>query len=290
MSFLLIAAALAAPPETRVTPTSLGTVAWLDARERGEPEQTVAVFVHGLPTSKELWLDVLDAMPDQPAIAVDLLDFGESRAGDPEGLDHTLRAQALDELCESLGLEQIILVAHDLGSSVAVDYMGAYGQRVERLALMSSPVYPDFEEPGVVDLVRKRWLGLPLLRIAGRAMYRSTLRKGLHNKDRYTDREDAVFRRDYSGWKGKRRMWDNLSWGTPEVFFADYPAIMKGIAVPTLVLHGAQDPFIPLVHAHRLDADIPDSELIIIEGAAHFIPLDVPLAVAEALTAFIGED
>lgn len=280
----LISAALAYP--VRSTDTPLGTVAWLDARDRGASDQAVAVFVHGLPTSKELWIDVLDAMPEQPAIAVDLLDFGQSSARAPLVLDHRKRAEALDDLLDALGLEKVILVAHDLGASVAIDYMGLHGERVERLALLSSPVYPDFDEPGVVDLVRKRWLGMPLLRLSGRAMYRATLRRGLYNEDRYTAREDALFDRDYGGAAGKRRMWQNLWWGTPEAFFAGYPEIMKSIAVPVLLLHGAQDPFIPLIDAHRMDADIPDSELIILDRAAHFLPLDVPERVAAALAAF----
>jgi len=290
---LLMSVTLSAALDARAvqeTETSLGTVSWLDARDRGDPEATVVVFLHGLPTSKELWLDVLDAMPEQPAIAVDLLDFGESRARDPAALDHTARALAVEELCASLGLEQIILVAHDLGSSVAIDYMEAHGDRVERLALLSSPVYPDFEEPDVVSLVRKRWIGMPLLRLAGPAIYRSTLKRGLHNPERYTDREHDLFHRDYSGGAGKRRMWQNLWWGTPDEMFAGYPAVMRDISVPTLVLHGAQDPFIPTAHAHRMDRDIPDSELIIIEGAGHFIPLDVPDAVAGALSDFLSAE
>lgn len=285
---LLCAAALGYP--TRQTETSLGTVSWLDARDRGEAGQPVLVFVHGLPTSKELWLDVLDALPDQPAVAVDLLDFGESAARDPAGLDHKQRAAALDALLASIGLTEIVLVAHDLGASVAVDYMGAHGARVARLVLMSSPVYPDFDEPGVVDLVRKRWIGMPLLRLVGRPVYRATLKKGLYNEDRYTDREDGLFRRDYAGGAGKRRMWQNLWWGTPEVSFADYPEIMRAISVPVLLLHGAQDPFIPLVHAHRMDADIPGSELVVLDKAGHFLPLDVPERVAAALSAFLAAD
>ena len=295
LNMLLLAAhlALAAPPapsfghETRTATTSLGTVAYWDV---GAGEGTPLVLVHGLPTSKELWADVLPLLPGMRCIVVDLLDFGESRADAPEALDHVQRAQAIEELRAQLGLEKIVLVAHDLGSSVAVDYMGRYGDRVEKLVLMSSPVYPDFQEPDVVDLVRKRWIGMPLLRLMPRTLYRRTLKKGLHHDAQFEDRDMDVFRRDYHGGAGKRRMWQNLSWGTPETFFVAYPEIMRQLAVPTLVLHGARDPFIPTEHAHRMDADIPDSRLILIPDGAHFLPMDTPDAVAEAIRAFLATE
>ena len=141
------------------------------------------------------------------------------------------------------------LVAHDLGASVAIDYMGQFGDRVEKLVLMSSPVYPDFEEPAVVDLVRKRWIGMPLLRLMPRVMYRRAIRKGLVHKTTLDAFQMEAFARDYRGVAGKERMWQNLSWGTPSEMFADYPEIMKDIAVPTLIIQGRHDPYIlSLIH------------------------------------------
>ena len=69
-------------------------------------------------------------------------------------MTHKQRADVLDELRSHLKLETFILVAHDLGASVAMDYMGKYGQHVAQLVLMSPPVYPDFQEPRVVKMVR----------------------------------------------------------------------------------------------------------------------------------------
>ena len=77
---------------------------------------------------------------------------------------------------------------------------------------------------------------------------------------------------------------------TPEEMFAACPAILKRIAAPTLLIHGQHDPYIPLEHAHRMDEDIPDSELVIIERGAHFLPIDTPQEVAAALSAFLTSE
>ena len=74
---------------------------------------------------------------------------------------------------------------------------------------------------------------------------------------------------------------------------ADFPGaarILKDIAVPTLLIHGRNDPYIPLEHARRMDEDIPDSELVIIERGAHFLPIDTPQEVAAALSAFLSPE
>lgn len=282
---LLTALAHAATPETHTQSTSLGDVAYWDVGE--QDSDTVRILLHGLPTSKELWSEVLDALPPGRTVVVDLLDFGQSSAIDPFTLDHRKRAQAIDELRGELGINTFALIAHDLGASVAVDYMDQFGDRVERLVLMSSPVYPDFAEPMVVDLVRKRWIGMPLLRLMPRVLYRRTILRGLVHNSALDDTQMSAFKRDYAGRAGKERMWQSLSWGTPEEMFAEYPDILKDIVVPTLLIHGRSDPYIPLEHAHRMDEDIPDSELVIIERGAHFLPIDTPEEVAAALTAFL---
>ncbi|HEV7750445.1 MAG TPA: alpha/beta fold hydrolase [Baekduia sp.] len=41
------------------------------------------------------------------------------------------------------------------------------------------------------------------------------------------------------------------------------------IAVPTLVVHGRQDPMFPPAHGRALAAEIPDAELLILDGMGH---------------------
>ncbi|MCB9744877.1 MAG: alpha/beta hydrolase [Alphaproteobacteria bacterium] len=285
---LLLAAlsplALAAPPyETHRAPTSFGELAYWDV---GQGEHVV-FLVHGLPTSKELWAPVIPLLDeDLRVIALDLPNFGES-ARTPAPLDHVQRAQAIEELRAALGVERIDLVAHDLGASVAVDYMGAHGEHVERLVLMSSPVYPDFEEPRVVELMRRDLLGHALLNLAPRAIMNRTLRKGVYHREQIPEDYTWDFLSHYEGMEGKRALWDNLWWGTPEESFAGYPAILGSLAVPTLIVHGELDPFIPRAHAARMKADIPDSQLVFLAGGAHFLPMDVPAAVATLLNGFL---
>ena len=52
----------------------------------------------------------------------------------------------------------------------------------------------------------------------------------------------------------------------------DRSAILREIRVPTLVIHGANDPLIPVAHGQDTAQLIPHSELEIIEGMGHDLP------------------
>lgn len=242
------------------------------------------IFLHGLPTSKELWNHVVGNLENYRRINYDLLDFGESEKIGVY-ITHKERTDVLEELRNNLKIESFILVAHDLGVSVAMDYMGKYGKYVEKLIVMSPPVYPDFVEPFIVKLSRNHLMGRFLIFIMGSMLISIGVKKGLSNKKKYTKEVHRHFSESFKGKEGRAALLRVLNWGRPKNTFADYPEIIKNIAVPTLILQGNNDPYIPEDHAKRMEMDMPNSELVIIQGA-HFIPLDSPKDVTRELQRF----
>jgi pimeloyl-ACP methyl ester carboxylesterase len=63
--------------------------------------------------------------------------------------------------------------------------------------------------------------------------------------------------------------------------------LLPGISAPTLVFHGSQDPAVPEAFARRACELMPNSELILLDSG-HFLPVNEPVAVAEALGHFFG--
>src|SRR2546425_1388631 len=63
---------------------------------------------------------------------------------------------------------------------------------------------------------------------------------------------------------------------------------LRRIAAPTLVLWGSHDRFIPLAHAHELQARIPSATMRVLEGAGHLPHLEQPDRFADAVAAFAG--
>jgi pimeloyl-ACP methyl ester carboxylesterase len=50
------------------------------------------------------------------------------------------------------------------------------------------------------------------------------------------------------------------------------PLDVRRIAAPTLVMHGAEDPFFPLPHGEALAAAIPAATMLVIPGMGHEVP------------------
>jgi pimeloyl-ACP methyl ester carboxylesterase len=263
--------------------SSHGSIAYTDSQTGELP----IIFMHGLPTCKEMFNPVLPHLPHTiRAITFDLNDYGQSeKIGKP--ISHKERAAVLDELRAHLGLAQFVLVAHDLGASVAIDYMSKYGSHVSKLVLMSPPVYPDFVEPTIVKITRTPWLGELLVLLLKKPLLTLGIQMGMVNKGNYTMELRHKFATAFSGSAGRKALLRNLRWGRPATMFADYPAIIKNITIPTLVIQGRQDPYIPYDHAVRLANDIPYAQLTSIEDGAHFLPMDTPKAVADAIQAHI---
>ena len=61
-----------------------------------------------------------------------------------------------------------------------------------------------------------------------------------------------------------------------------------GLGVPALLIWGADDEFAPVAGAHRFERELPATELVVVEGARHFVWEDAPAECAAALTGFLA--
>src|SRR5215207_6220264 len=90
--------------------------------ELGDPEAPPVVLVHGFPTSSVDWVEVAELLSDRYRVcAMDFPGFGFSDK--PLGWGYSLMrdAEVLEHyIAEVLGLDSMIMLAHDRGSSVAM--------------------------------------------------------------------------------------------------------------------------------------------------------------------------
>lgn len=56
----------------------------------------------------------------------------------------------------------------------------------------------------------------------------------------------------------------------------DLGSLLKDIRSSTLLVWGTADDAVPVAHARRMEAEIPDAGLVLFEGAGHFAYLDEP--------------
>jgi haloalkane dehalogenase len=63
---------------------------------------------------------------------------------------------------------------------------------------------------------------------------------------------------------------------------------LADLDVPVLLIWGANDEFAPIAGAHRFERELPNTELVAIEGAGHFVWDEQPERCAAALLDFLG--
>jgi len=71
---------------------------------------------------------------------------------------------------------------------------------------------------------------------------------------------------------------------------AAFEGRLKAVAAPTLILFGEHDRVVPPGNAALLQRAIPNSEVVILPGAGHMFPIEVPEAAAEVVGDFLKNE
>jgi pimeloyl-ACP methyl ester carboxylesterase len=59
---------------------------------------------------------------------------------------------------------------------------------------------------------------------------------------------------------------------------------------PTLILHGDDDPLVPIANARRMAATIPGASLCVVSGGGHLFLMDEPESIIDDLIGFLAPD
>ena len=103
------------------------------------------LLVHGWPTSSFLWRNVMPAMAaDRRVIAVDLPGFGASDKPTDASYSFRFFGDVLDAFVEQLEIDEPLgLAVHDLGGPVGLWWAARSPDRIERIAILNTLVYPE---------------------------------------------------------------------------------------------------------------------------------------------------
>ena len=113
------------------------------------------VLLHGFGDTGDMWAPLAaDLAKDHTVVVPDLRGMGLSSIPD-SGYDKKTQAGDIRALLAVLGIEQSVVIGHDIGTMVAFAYASRYPQLTDRLVVMDAPV------PGIPpwnDIVRSPML------------------------------------------------------------------------------------------------------------------------------------
>ena len=252
-------------------------------REEGPDDGPVALMLHGYPESGFMWRDVLPAVAAAGwrAVAPDLPGFGDSPA-DPPGTWER-QVEAVERFRKDLDLGAVALVVHDWGGLIGLRWACDHPDAVSALAISSTGFFPDGKWHGMAQALRTEGQGEELVD----GMTRDGLAAMLGQVSAGIG-DEAV----HEYWKafadpaGRRAQLELYRSGEFEKLRA-YDGRLAELGVPVTLIWGEDDPFAPVAGAHRLQAEIPGSELVVVDGAGHFVVEDAPERYAAELSSFL---
>lgn len=258
------------------------------------------VFLHGNPTSSYLWRNVLPAVSTlRWCIAPDLIGMGApaklpgSGADSYRFVDHR---RHLDALLAHLGVtDDVILVGHDWGGVLAVDWARRHAEAVRGIAYLETLVGPvswaDENAPDPELFGRLRSAEGEQMVLDENVFVEVVLPAGTQRE--LSDAEMAAYRAPYLEPGESRR--PTLTWpreipidGQPadvhEIVVAN-AEFMAASTVPKLFVNG--DPGAVITGPARAGArSFPNQREVTVPGT-HFLPEDSPEAISAALVDWI---
>jgi pimeloyl-ACP methyl ester carboxylesterase len=195
---------------------------------------------------------------------------------------------------DALGYKRVTVIGQSLGGGVAMQFAYQFPERCERLVLVDSGglgrdvtfylrmlTVPGFES--VFPLLctpRLRDAGNLVATWLGRAGVRSTPASQEVWRS-YASLADAESRRAFF-----RSLRDVIDFSGQAV--SALGRLYRAARLPTLIVWGAQDPFIPMSHAVAAHKAIPGSRLEIFDGVGHYPHCEAPERFVAVLLDFIA--
>lgn len=251
-------------------------------RDQGNSDDVPLVLIHGSGGSLHVWEGwAYELRSKRRVISVDLPGHGLTGAW-PRGA-YTVEAYAdfIEALLDTLKVERVALAGHSLGGAVAWTFAARWPDRITQIILVDAagenreaalptrvarlPIVGDIGIHFKPEIWVRRKLGQAY---ADPAMVTDERVKRTAELQRFPGNREATLQR--------ARTQEPLD-----------PTPLKKLVVPTLILWGAKDRWVPVSDAFRFENDIKGSKVEIFEKLGHDPMEEDPKATAAAVDAFL---
>jgi 2-hydroxymuconate-semialdehyde hydrolase len=266
------------PLERKRASTSAGEMAYTDLGD-GPP----VLLIHGFPTSADLWDRVAWLLAQRMRVIVpDLMGYGHSERPVEVDLSEPAQADFIRELLETLAIDELAIVGHDIGGAIAQMLALDGGLQVRTLVLLDSACFDAWPVEGV----RMIQAALPAQETSSfvEDVLRVTFTLGIAHQSRI---DSAVLDGFIQPWKDDPAAFFRAVRALTGKGLAGREAELAALDLPVLLIWGEDDPFVPAELAERLGEVFPFSTLAILPGCSHFITEDAPQTVGPLIHEFL---
>ncbi|MEW6265865.1 MAG: alpha/beta hydrolase [Thermodesulfobacteriota bacterium] len=255
--------------------------------EYSGPGQKV-VLIHGFASSTYTWEEVAPLLNQKGChvLALDMKGFGWSDKPLGARYDPITLMEEVNQWLEALNLREVVLAGNSLGGAVAWLMALEHPDKVSRLVLVDAAGYPK-EKPFIVKLAGMPLAGSLAKLFFGPWMVRRNLSQVMHDQSRVTPpRVQAYF--DRLRTEGGLEAQIAVSRALDAKAFESYIKRIPEIKVPTLLLWGREDKWIPLeTIGLRFQRELTNSTLAVLPGCGHIPQEEQPEKTSALILDFI---
>ena len=252
----------------------------------------VVVLLSGWPFDGRSWEPQLHELLAAGYRVVNYDRRGFGRSSRPSvGYDFDTLAADLDQVLTELDLRDVTLIGFSLGTGEVARYVGRYGTDRLRSVVFIETLAPSFvksaDNPNGVD--EAGVAGVQQAILDDRYAWLPGLIADFLNLDDYLGKrvsEETV----RALWAAGAEASPYATWACVRTWLDDFAADIRGIDVPTLILHGTGDRILSVDgQGRRLHAALPAARYVEIDGGPHVMCVTHAAEVNRELLAFLAD-
>jgi len=260
-------------------------IAYREASPPRDSGHSPFLCIHGWPQSSYMWRHLMPALATagRRAFALDLPGFGDSAPDLPGTFER--HVEAVERFRRRIGLDRVVLAVHDTGGVIGLRWACDHPEAVAGLVISNTGFFPTHEWTEIAETMRTPGQGEALVDSLSREAFATLLGEA---STRFDDQALDEYWKAFSAPDGRRGMLDLYrSFDADEL--QPYQGKLAALGVPTLILWGQLDEFLPVDYASRFARQMPGSKLVLLENVRHFLYEDEPERCAEEVLGFLRD-
>ncbi|PWU68806.1 alpha/beta fold hydrolase [Gracilibacillus dipsosauri] len=247
-------------------------------------EGKALVLVHGTPWSAYNYRHLIDALSDWYKVYYyDLIGYGQSEKIETD-VSLGIQNEVLNELLRHLDVSKPIIIGHDFGGGTALRTHIVNQIDFEKIVLIDPVAIGEWGSPFFRHIANyeEAFQGLP--DYIHENLVTTYVKSALYNP-----LDENIIKSIVSYWcneKGKKAFYRQIAQSDMK-YTKEIEAQYKDMNVPTLILWGEIDEWIPVEKAHQLNESIPNSILHIIPDSGHLVLEEKPTQIFSHILAFL---
>jgi haloalkane dehalogenase len=256
-------------------------------REQGSGPPVL--LLHGWPTSSFLWRNVMPPIAERNrVIALDLPGFGASDKPPDAAYDFEFFSAALDGFLDAVDVGELAIAVHDLGGPVGLHWALHRPERVTKIALLNTLVYPEFSEAVMMFI---KACTEPELReqLTSPQGLEAAMKLGVADQSKVTDEVVTAVREPFQTEESRLAL-AAAGIGLPPEGFVEIARLLPSVEVPVRVIYGERDQILPDIAETmvRVKRDVPHAEVTSLPNCGHFLQEEEPEEIGAQLARFFA--